>query len=265
MTDRPHWFDAALGFICVGGGFAIVAALVFVGIPEGNRDAVVFAAGLVIGWGSTVVNNRFGSSKGSDRKTEALLAGPTDVRVTNSPGRSRAHGGCAMIPILRRLASTPASLVVPGLMFALFAGLAVFAVVQTSRLTSRTVERDAVTAERDQVLDVVTELTVPADKTGTRVRLSTPDALAAARGLGREVVTRRAQDRETTRRTQEAVVRSDAADVALVDVQRANVRRSEPIKATAQRLRRAGPAGSAQGAADAIDAASLLPWQGTGQ
>lgn len=76
MSDHPRWFDAVLGMVCVVGGFAIVAALVFLPLPEGNRDPLVFAAGVVLGWGATVVNNRFGSSKGSDRKTEALLTRP---------------------------------------------------------------------------------------------------------------------------------------------------------------------------------------------
>lgn len=131
-----------------------------------------------------------------------------------------------------------------------------------SRLEVVTGERNVARVERDQVLDVVTELTVPANAKGERVRLSTTDALAAARGLGREVTSRRANDRETTRRTRETVVRSDTADRALADVQRANVRRAERVAPVIRRLQNTKVAETAEEAARAIDEASLLPWKG---
>lgn len=43
------------------GGLGFVA-LFFVPIPEGNREPLMLALGIVLGWGGTVVNYEFGSS-----------------------------------------------------------------------------------------------------------------------------------------------------------------------------------------------------------
>lgn len=51
-----------VGFVALLGGILMAAALFFVPIPEGNREPLLLALGLVLGWGSTVVNYEFGSS-----------------------------------------------------------------------------------------------------------------------------------------------------------------------------------------------------------
>lgn len=73
MTDDHSWFRYVLGFAVIGGGFALVAALILWSVPSTNRDAVMLAIGVVLGWGSSVVAFEFGSSP-SERKASSVAA-----------------------------------------------------------------------------------------------------------------------------------------------------------------------------------------------
>ncbi|MHB9879074.1 hypothetical protein ACSMXM_05370 [Pacificimonas sp. ICDLI1SI03] len=66
------WFDVAVGMTAMVGGLGLLSLLIFFEVPEGSRDAVLLGTGLCLGWGGSVVSNRFGSSKGSERKTELM-------------------------------------------------------------------------------------------------------------------------------------------------------------------------------------------------
>jgi len=72
VITRRTWFDHVVGLLPIAGGIGIVAALLRIEIPEGNEDTLIFALGLILGWGGTVINNRFSSSKGSEDKTAML-------------------------------------------------------------------------------------------------------------------------------------------------------------------------------------------------
>lgn len=65
---------ATLGAAVMAIAAAIVAALFFVPIPEGNREVALVVLGIAIGWATAVVNFHFGSSEGSKQKT-GILAG----------------------------------------------------------------------------------------------------------------------------------------------------------------------------------------------
>ncbi|MGE3397001.1 MAG: hypothetical protein AB7H79_08885, partial [Sphingomonas sp.] len=74
--DRPppaSCFRAVLGLVALVGGLAGMAGLYFVPIPEGNREPLLLALGLVLGWGSTVIGYEFGSSPAGRRAAEAGL------------------------------------------------------------------------------------------------------------------------------------------------------------------------------------------------
>ena len=64
---------AALACVALIGGLLGLAGLYFVPIPEGNREPLLLALGLVLGWGSTVIGYEFGSSPAGRRAAEAGL------------------------------------------------------------------------------------------------------------------------------------------------------------------------------------------------
>jgi hypothetical protein len=78
MTKLPHidFLGVAIALVALGLAVGIIAGLFFLEIPEGNREAAMLALGIVLGWGGTVVAWRFGSSHGSQRKTDMLADRP---------------------------------------------------------------------------------------------------------------------------------------------------------------------------------------------
>lgn len=77
MTDKikKSLFRSTVGLSAIVGGLTALGMLYFIPVPEGNREALLLAVGLVLGWGSSVINYEFGSSAGSARKTELLSKG----------------------------------------------------------------------------------------------------------------------------------------------------------------------------------------------
>ena len=60
-----------LGLVALVGGLLGLAGLYFVPIPEGNREPLLLALGLVLGWGSTVIGYEFGSSPAGRKAADA--------------------------------------------------------------------------------------------------------------------------------------------------------------------------------------------------
>lgn len=75
MSRSSQRFALALFVILIGA--AIAAALIFINIPDRNEAILNIALGFILGWGAGAVNYFFGSSDGSDRKTELLNRGPS--------------------------------------------------------------------------------------------------------------------------------------------------------------------------------------------
>jgi len=75
MTRATQRFSLALLVIMIGA--AIAGALVFVNIPDRNEAILNIALGFILGWGAGAVNYYFGSSDGSEHKTELLNRGPS--------------------------------------------------------------------------------------------------------------------------------------------------------------------------------------------
>jgi hypothetical protein len=66
-------YRAVLGLVALVGGLLGLGGLYFVPIPEANREPLLLALGLVLGWGSTVVGYEFGSSPAGRKAAEAGL------------------------------------------------------------------------------------------------------------------------------------------------------------------------------------------------
>ncbi len=64
-------YRAILGLVALIGGLLGLGGLYFVPIPEGNREPLLLALGLVLGWGSTIVSYEFGSSPAGRKAADA--------------------------------------------------------------------------------------------------------------------------------------------------------------------------------------------------
>lgn len=69
-------FRALVGLLAIFGGLLGLGGLYFAPIPEGNREPLLLALGLVLGWGSTVIGYEFGSSPAGRKAAEAGLRTP---------------------------------------------------------------------------------------------------------------------------------------------------------------------------------------------
>ena len=72
-------YRAALGLVALVGGLLGLAGLYFIPIPEGNREPLLLALGLVLGWGCNVVGYEFGSSPAGRKAADA------GVKTTHKP------------------------------------------------------------------------------------------------------------------------------------------------------------------------------------
>lgn len=64
-------YRAILGLVGLLGGLCGLGLLYFIPIPEGNREPLLLALGLVLGWGSTIVGYEFGSSPAGRKAADA--------------------------------------------------------------------------------------------------------------------------------------------------------------------------------------------------
>lgn len=84
MSEEPNTFRQALGIIAVMGGFACLAPLYFVPIPDGNKEALLLAVGVVLGWGGSVISGEWGSSPAGRAAASAGLKKQTGPSGTPS-------------------------------------------------------------------------------------------------------------------------------------------------------------------------------------
>lgn len=69
MKDLPrHLVGASVLLLACG----IVAGLFLLEIPVGNQEVALVVLGVAIGWAGSVVNYHFGTSEGSNRKSQIL-------------------------------------------------------------------------------------------------------------------------------------------------------------------------------------------------
>ena len=66
-------FRAFVGILALAGGLAGFAMLFFVKVPPENRDAMMLALGIVMGWGSGVVQSEYGASATGRKAADQAL------------------------------------------------------------------------------------------------------------------------------------------------------------------------------------------------
>ena len=69
-------YRSLMGLVALIGGLLGMGGLYFVPIPAGNREPLLLALGLVLGWGSTVVGYEFGSSPSGRKAADAGIKHP---------------------------------------------------------------------------------------------------------------------------------------------------------------------------------------------
>lgn len=66
-------FRPFLGMICVLSGLAGIVGLYIIEIPSGNKDVLVLALGIVLGWGSAVVQSEYGATTTGRKIAESAV------------------------------------------------------------------------------------------------------------------------------------------------------------------------------------------------
>lgn len=72
QNKTKEYYMYALGAFIVGGGLTAVVLLIYNAVPVDNKDIVNIALGSLLTMGASVVNYFFGSSRGSDKKTDLM-------------------------------------------------------------------------------------------------------------------------------------------------------------------------------------------------
>jgi len=70
VTQERNTFRYTVGLIAVCGGLAGLGGLYCFEVPEGNREALLLALGIVLGWGGSVVNGEWGTSPAGRKAAE---------------------------------------------------------------------------------------------------------------------------------------------------------------------------------------------------
>ena len=99
---------AALALVALIGGLGGLAGLYFVPIPAGNREPLLLALGLVLGWGSTVIGYEFGSSPAARRAASEDEVGVLRNTLAKPSSRACASANDVSAPNSERLMTRPA-------------------------------------------------------------------------------------------------------------------------------------------------------------
>lgn len=80
MTEHierdPHdnsLFRGVVGFLALGAGIAGFIALFWIEIPARNENALMFAMGIVFGWGSAVIASEYGATTTGRKVAESAI------------------------------------------------------------------------------------------------------------------------------------------------------------------------------------------------
>jgi hypothetical protein len=95
MTDHPErqsdnaFFRGVVGFLALGAGIAGFIALFWIEIPARNENALMFAMGIVFGWGSAVIASEYGATTVGRKVAESAVR---NLERQNLAGESAPSG-----------------------------------------------------------------------------------------------------------------------------------------------------------------------------
>lgn len=72
-TKEGSIFRAIVGTIALGAGIAGFIALFWIEIPARNENALMFAMGIVFGWGSAVIGSEYGATTVGRRVADSAI------------------------------------------------------------------------------------------------------------------------------------------------------------------------------------------------
>lgn len=84
--DDNHLFRGVIGFLALFAGIAGFIALFWVEIPARNENALMFAMGIVFGWGSAVIASEYGATTTGRKVAESAIR--KIERDSNAPSGS---------------------------------------------------------------------------------------------------------------------------------------------------------------------------------
>jgi hypothetical protein len=98
MSDEHHEsgiFRQGIGLLCIVGGLSALAGLYFIDVPAGNKEPLLLAIGIILGWGGSVVNSEYGATTTGRKVAETAVRTmerqqlaselPAQVEVINPP------------------------------------------------------------------------------------------------------------------------------------------------------------------------------------
>ncbi len=85
-TRKDSFFRSFIGFLALGAGIVGFAALFWIEIPARNENALMFAMGIVFGWGSAVIASEYGATTTGRKVAESAIRRIERGDIASDPG-----------------------------------------------------------------------------------------------------------------------------------------------------------------------------------
>jgi hypothetical protein len=71
--ENGWWFRGLIGLMVLIGGLGALAGLYVVDIPPGNKEPLLLAIGIVLGWGGSVISSEYGATTTGRKVAESAV------------------------------------------------------------------------------------------------------------------------------------------------------------------------------------------------